>query len=924
MRDYNNELIMLQQNLSTYEVQKPEIEAKIQVYKKSLELDQENLDQAKKLRNTLDLSSGAADGYITVDNNNPDQRLISQEIDTGKYYINLTTTNKGIVQDSIRIYRTYNNTTHVLSDEITSGFSYSKDTFEHLDRIYGIEPTESSSKVYLTYNYDPHLYYDAVIKIWNSKLGSDIGNYEKELRELGPESITDEDFDLSAVYTYYANTLSLTHRDFSDATASEKTSVMTTAYNAGLNKKIQDTEEDIQDLIEDKNADIKEFERIMGPALREGYWQPEDYQDYGNHLNDTKTLSVSNDITADSGESFIVGWDDKLFDDEEKNYYEEGVELTKIYYPCIDLSYKPNGTSTLYDMIKSNISNYSFIFNNNYLNEAEIGENDARYTAIFAVNSKALLQFGKKNGVVYPLLVLVSAKSMTADEITFMKRNTATVNGTTTKGGNPRLGVVHWNENGVYNIVLNNPTPINVSAAFVDGSEYTTVYPRIKFSSLNLRANSTDFYIYYNNTDIEIARDYIIQTRNTERNGNYYPEYYLTIFPSSIYKAQTLNGNFEVHYVISNADNQIYLDALEVSKENAYPKVDYTVEPTILNRNLSRTLYSKLATLVMINDTQLKFENVFGYISQVELDLDNVTNDRVEVKNYKTKFEDLFSTIVAQTEDMKRDGIAVHAAAEGNVALSSEALIKSLTSSEMAMQAFLDSYFDSSEVVKERLASLFTEASEILGDSNKSLNQVRALTVENAEILSGFASNISSELTTKVTKSATKPTNYKPGDIWIDNDGNRYVATSYSSEGQAGGTSGFVRTYDGTLASMTGAALDINADDGKIKLTAANNLYLASNQVDIVGNDVVNIGGATVNIVSLTKDGTAYSAGGINLIAGAYQSNGNYGNISRVLISPTLVEMGAATLRFKAASSIDMPILSRVSLLSFASDEPDV
>jgi len=28
---------------------------------------------------------------------------------------------------------------------------------------------------------------------------------------------------------------------------------------------------------------------------------------------------------------------------------------------------------------------------------------------------------------------------------------------------------------------------------------------------------------------------------------------------------------------------------------------------------------------------------------------------------------------------------------------------------------------------------------------------------------------------------------------------------------------------------MTGAALDINADDGEIKLTAANNLYLASN-----------------------------------------------------------------------------------------------
>jgi len=102
--------------------------------------------------------------------------------------------------------------------------------------------------------------------------------------------------------------------------------------------------------------------------------------------------------------------------------------------------------------------------------------------------------------------------------------------------------------------------------------------------------------------------------------------------------------------------------------------------------------------------------------------LDNVTNDKVEVKNYKTKFEDLFSTIVAQTEDMKRDGIAVHAAAEGNVALTSDALTKSLIDNNITMYAFLDSYFDSSDVVREKLESLFTEASEILSDSNKSLN----------------------------------------------------------------------------------------------------------------------------------------------------------------------------------------------------------
>jgi hypothetical protein len=49
----------------------------------------------------------------------------------------------------------------------------------------------------------------------------------------------------------------------------------------------------------------------------------------------------------------------------------------------------------------------------------------------------------------------------------------------------------------------------------------------------------------------------------------------------------------------------------------------------------------------------LKFDNVFGYISKLELDLDFPDKDAIEVKNYVTKFEDLFSTIVAQTEAMK-------------------------------------------------------------------------------------------------------------------------------------------------------------------------------------------------------------------------------------------------------------------------------
>jgi len=74
----------------------------------------------------------------------------------------------------------------------------------------------------------------------------------------------------------------------------------------------------------------------MGPALREGYWQPEDYHDYGERHEYSGSIT-NNDITADSKKQAIIAWDAELFDTEDKLYYERTVNRTKIYYPCIDL-----------------------------------------------------------------------------------------------------------------------------------------------------------------------------------------------------------------------------------------------------------------------------------------------------------------------------------------------------------------------------------------------------------------------------------------------------------------------------------------------------------------------------------------------------------------------------------------------------------
>ena len=58
------------------------------------------------------------------------------------------------------------------------------------------------------------------------------------------------------------------------------------------------------------------------------------------------------------------------------------------------------------------------------------------------------------------------------------------------------------------------------------------------------------------------------------------------------------------------------------------------------------------------------------------------------------------------------------------------------------LNAYLDSHFDDSTVVINKLEQIFTDAGKILKDANSSLNYSHALTSENATILAGFVSDV--------------------------------------------------------------------------------------------------------------------------------------------------------------------------------------
>ena len=378
---------------------------------------------------------------------------------------------------------------------------------------------------------------------------------------------------------------------------------------------------------------------------------------------------------------------------------------------------------------------------------------------------------------------------------------------------------------GVLNTTINNGIVSTTIASgaipvVVSNNTATEVYPRIIIDSLLLKhTTSEDLFIKFKDENLsrdEILQEYydysvIIDSYVNNNEEIWKDQYFINLKPETYFKLGLLTPSVLVNYSLSNAGTMIYLDALEVSKENAYPKVSYTIKLSLYDPYIIHTIYNKMSKIVHINDNQLKFENVQGYISHIEMLLDTPWEDSIEVKNYKTKFEDLFSNIVAQTDAMSKKsfGYDVAAAAFSADGTPTEATVqKMLSMNESIISAYIDSHFDASKVVEDKLAEIFDEAGEILSDSNSVLKSLRATTAKNANILAGFS------------RGATE--NYIDGIDFVSTDGTYTSAVSINKDnGIYIGANKSVSIFSGS-AGEGGAVVDLNKDHLLLGITQGN------------------------------------------------------------------------------------------------------
>ena len=338
IRSLNDQLKPLSAKVISLQSRLVKLQAEFTTCKNAVVLDTEQVLSNTALRDAI------TDGndIITILASNPQTAVLLQdatETRTISYYVKMT--QKGVYGQTIRLYKTYDYNSHKLTDEITTKIINYDDSGE-VTRISNIFINENDSKtVYITYSYQPKLYYDRVVKMWENRLYEDTARktiLQTEIAQLK--------------YSLYGEKVKQGMRGIDVS-------------------KLLDIQIDTkyQNVIKEKEQLIKEFNAMMGPALREGYWQPEDYNDYGDQYNDRFIIKLNNVdlINGTTGNTYFK-WDDELFESEQDIYYNFGADEVKQAYPCINLT-TAHGRQILKMISENPDKPISFVFKPKTYNE---------------------------------------------------------------------------------------------------------------------------------------------------------------------------------------------------------------------------------------------------------------------------------------------------------------------------------------------------------------------------------------------------------------------------------------------------------------------------------------------------------------------------------------------------------------------------
>lgn len=496
----------------------------------------------------------------------------------------------------------------------------------------------------------------------------------------------------------------------------------------GLNQQLENLEKTRKQLLKDKDRLNYDFERLLGPAVREGYWQANDYEDPGQGYN---VIFSKENGSSESNTHFI--FDSEPFEDEQTSHYlsasEEG--YVDVYYPYIDLSPICSAASDVLDNV------------NEFIIELEHPEFEAEITeATFPSSQPYKIVYNSefyyfkidqdlpKGSHLYLQIVdtaapespirdmkmfysLPDSEILTPIEwITEPNQDIIWLDITTRfEGLQQFLGVkslynnagfkfgfmdigTSKDENGEHlqniipvallqetNILYDHYTSISYATSSTgtryrgklkvssnSETKFPMVYPRIFIDYRNVNHASDNLTIR------SMAKDKLdVETGEVMADGflEKYEDYQVLLRKGKPYITLKITNANPFRYLLYYNYNIIY----QVSRANEMLFLDARQ----VAKDSSKPKYSyevsignvpdemecaELGQLVYICDYTIDAERERGYISGIKYKLDEPSEDTITISNYKTKFEDLFASISAQNETMKQNQTIYNIAAQ--------------------------------------------------------------------------------------------------------------------------------------------------------------------------------------------------------------------------------------------------------------------
>ena len=422
-----------------------------------------------------------------------------------------------------------------------------------------------------------------------------------------------------------------------------------------INNKIVINELNLNNLLSGKNELILQFEKEYKPFIREGYWEPSDYQSqlYSAELDTSNPSSIYEGLISITTYLSELNLDNSLH-----NY---------TYYVNLNIS-----TSTIdVDSIQMNTINPAAGSNNTVLpryrgNDYEI-YTDVNGNCILGI-SPSLIDTYEKYDYDY---------SYYKSTIAYNKIN-----------GDAVSGEYIW-----INIdSVNKPVVVDRYIYLSDDNLLTSslaVYGNSAEEENLLQAYVDYLYSFdYAGYDDNGHRVDLSQQETYSENIHY--DYITKITLKNTNKSNSYN-KFIVNYSKETTLQYLYNDAVATSEKYSVPQITYDISVVDLSAlNKYKDYKPTLGQKVPIFDPEMRLNGYEGIITSIEKQLESPENVNVTIATYKSRFEDIFQKLTATMTDVSYNQNELFNAAESfntnNGVIKTEVFQKSLDQNNFQIQ----------------------------------------------------------------------------------------------------------------------------------------------------------------------------------------------------------------------------------------------